>query len=73
MSNTVGKGAVSATYKTLNDNIPDTLITIGDRWMRDTREMEDIDWEVALMHSREVAIKARLRLIQLKIIHRIYL
>lgn len=34
--------------------------------------LEDIDWEVALMHPRKVAIKARLRLIQLKILLRTY-
>ena len=34
--------------------------------------MKDIDWEAALMHPREVAINARLRLIQLKVLHRCY-
>lgn len=42
------------------------------RWEKDIGPLEDIDWEAALMHPREVAIKARLRLIQYKVLHRIY-
>mgnify|MGYP002804281051 CR=1 FL=1 len=64
--------AVSWTYRTLNNNMPDTLHGLRSRWETDTKRMEDIDWEAALMHPREVAIKSRLRLIQLKILHRSY-
>ena len=66
------KKAVSMTYRMLNNNAPDTLSKLRDRWEKDTRAFEDIDWEAALMHPREVAIKSRLRLIQLKILHRCY-
>lgn len=58
--------AVSVIYKTINNNMPDTLGKLRGTWEGDLGEMEDIDWEAALMHPREVVIKARLRLIQFK-------
>ena len=64
--------AVSPTYRILNNNMPYALVALRGRWERDTKELEDIDWEAALMHPREVGIKSRLRLIQLKVLHRSY-
>lgn len=63
---------VSLTYKTINTNIPDKLGRLREAWERDVGEMENIDWETVLMHHREVSIKSRLRLIQYKILHRVY-
>ncbi|KAJ1175765.1 hypothetical protein NDU88_001051 [Pleurodeles waltl] len=41
-------------------------------WETDIEKMEDLHWEAALMFQQEVAIRSRLRLIQFKILHRIY-
>ncbi|KAJ1124774.1 hypothetical protein NDU88_003223 [Pleurodeles waltl] len=38
------------------------------RWELEIREMEDLDWEAALMFPQELAIRSRLRLIQFKIL-----
>lgn len=34
--------------------------------------MEDIDWDAALMHTSDVAIKMQLRLVHFNILHLIY-
>lgn len=43
------------------------------RWNQDGLELDDEDWQEAVASPREVAIQARLRLVQLKILHRIYI
>lgn len=63
---------ISLTYRTLINNMPYKLGPLRAKWELTTGPMENIDWEAALMHPREVAIKQRLRLIQYKILHRTY-
>ena len=62
--------AVAMTYRTQINNAPDKLHKLRHKWERDATDIEDIDWEAALMHPRVAAIKSRLRLIQFKILHR---
>lgn len=59
-------------HKTLINNIPDRLKALRNQWKITTGDLDNVDWEAALMHPREVAIKLRLRLIQFKILHRVY-
>ncbi|XP_078496716.1 vomeronasal type-2 receptor 26-like [Lissotriton helveticus] len=66
------EGAVSLTYRTLTNNMLGDLQALRDKWETGVGAMEDLDWELALMHPCEVAIKSRLRLIQFKVLHRVY-
>ncbi|KAJ1211401.1 hypothetical protein NDU88_006761 [Pleurodeles waltl] len=68
----IGRGVVSCTYKMINNNMPDTMAALRATLKQDLGELDDLEWEAALMHSRKVTTKARLRLIQFKILHRIY-
>ena len=72
MLEAMSEKAVSLTYKTVLNNTPDNLQNLRRKWERNIRVMEDVDWEAALMHPREVDIKTWLRLIQFKILHRSY-
>lgn len=49
--------AISLTYKTQLNNMPDNLGPLRAKWELTTGPLEDIDWEAALMHPREAAIK----------------
>ena len=52
--------------------MPDTLLSLRERWAIDVTELNDEEWTEALASPREVAIKSGFRLIQLKILHRVY-
>lgn len=69
----MNKKAISLTYKMLLNNRPDPLLRLRQYWETDLGELEDKDWRDALASPREVAIPMRLRLVQLKILLRIYL
>ena len=56
----LGHKPVSYICHTHINNKPDNLPRL---WKGDLGPLEDIDWEAALMHPREVRIKARLRTI----------
>ena len=59
-------------YKKLLNNEKDPNTQLRQRWEADLGEMEDEDWADALTSPREVAIRARYKLIQLKVLHRVY-
>lgn len=50
----------------------DPLQALRAKWVADGIELDDEDWQEAISSPRVVAIPARLRLVQLKILHRIY-
>ena len=66
------KKAVSMTYQKLLHNTPDQLTKLRRKWEDDVQELEDEEWLEALMAPKEIAIRAGFRLIQLKILHRVY-
>lgn len=63
------KKAFSLTYSKIINNQTDPTKTLRERWQID---LEDSDWQEALSSPREVAIPSRIKLIQLKILHRTY-
>lgn len=65
--------AISLTYKKLINNTPDTLGQLREMWESDIGLLEEDDWVEALQCPREIAVKARFHLIQLKILHRAYI
>lgn len=67
------KKAISMTYQKLVNNMPDPLLQLRQHWERDITGLEDEDWQEALASPKEVAITSRLRLVQLKVLHRTYL
>lgn len=50
----------------------DPLQSLRNKWVQDGLELDDEDWRDAVSSPRTVAIPANLRLVQLKILHRIY-
>lgn len=64
---------ISLIYKKLLNNMTNPLISLREKWQRDVADMDDEEWLAAVASPREVAISSRLRLIQLKILHRSYL
>ena len=62
----------SKAFSTLINNRLENLHKLGARWEVECGPLEDIDWEATLMHPREIVIKASLRLIKLKMQHRVY-
>lgn len=65
--------AILLTYRKLINNKPDPLVRLRQLWETDLGYLEDDDWQEALSSPRVVAIPMRLRLIQLKSLHRTYL
>lgn len=63
---------ISLTYKKLTNATPEPLKDLKEKWEGDGLIIEEEDWVEAIASPREVAISARLRLVQLKILHRIY-
>ena len=66
------KKANSVTYRKLINNMPDTPPGLREQWVGNLGDIKDEEWSEALASPREVAIKSGLRLIQLKILHRVY-
>lgn len=65
--------AISLTYKKLINHTPDLLLKLREKWEADGLEIDDGEWQEALASPKEVAISAKLRLVQLKILHRTYI
>ncbi|XP_078506465.1 uncharacterized protein LOC144765829 [Lissotriton helveticus] len=65
--------AISLVYKKLINNLPDLLHDLKRRREADGLEIDEEEWRFALASPKEVAISSRLRLIQLKILHRVYI
>lgn len=63
---------ISLICKKLINNMEDTLQSLKEKWTRDGLELDEEDWREAVSSPREVAVQARLHLVQLKILHRIY-
>lgn len=51
----------------------DPLQALRKRWSNDGIALDDEDWQEAVSSLRTLAIPARLRLVQLKILHRTYI
>lgn len=66
------KKATSLTYKKIINNRPDPLQHLREVWQSEIGDMEDPDWREALASPKEVITTSTLRLVQLKILHRIY-
>lgn len=66
------KKAISLTYRKLCNNLPNPFLTLREKWTSDLGQLDDEDWQQALMSPKEVAINCRFKLIQLKVLHRIY-
>lgn len=49
----------------------DSLSQLRDKWAGDGLELDDEEWAEATASPKEVAITAKLCLVQLKILHRI--
>lgn len=64
--------AISLTYKKLCHNLPDPFQALREKWTTDLGQIDDVDWQQALMSPKEVAINYRFKLIQLKVLHRVY-
>ena len=64
--------AISLTYCTLINNTPDTMARLRGKWSVDLGELDDDERTEALASPKESAIRARFRLVQLKILHRVY-
>lgn len=64
--------AISLTYKKIINNMPEPLGTLRNRWQADVGDLDDSEWQEALSSAKEIAIPPRLKLIQLKILHRVY-
>lgn len=63
---------ISTIYKKLINNMPDPLIKLRAHWEREIGEMDDTDWQEAVQSPRIIAMRPRFRLVQLKILHRVY-
>lgn len=64
--------AISHAYKKIINNMPDPLTTLRERWVADIKELDDSDWQDAIASPKDIAIPSPLKLIQLKVLHRIY-
>lgn len=64
--------ATSLTYKKIINNRLDPLGKLRTKWQLDVGDMEDPEWREALASPKEVSTTSKLRLVQLKILHRIY-
>lgn len=64
---------ISLIHRKLICNMEDPLQTLRTKWVADGIELDDEDWQEAVSSPRMVAIPARLRLVQLKILHRVYI
>ena len=64
--------AISLTYLKLVNNAPNTVLSVRDKWSSDLGELNDDDWMEALASPKESAIRSRFRLVQLKVLHRVY-
>ena len=69
----LGKGAVSCIYRSLIVNGPNRLSALRWRWQTWVGVMDDEDWTMARMAPRELAIPARLRMIQINYLYLAYL
>lgn len=54
------KKAISYTYRKLCNNLPDPLLQLREKWTTDIGQIEDEDWQQAIMSPREVAINQAL-------------
>lgn len=63
---------ISTIYRKLINNMPDPLTRLKETWEADIGDLEECDWQEAVQSPRLVAIRPRFRLIQLKILHRVY-
>lgn len=64
--------AISLTYRKLINNQKDPTHALREKWQTELGDMDNQDWQEALASPREAAIPSRLRLVQLKILHRTY-
>lgn len=64
--------AISLTYRKIVNHTPDAQEKIRAKWVDDLGDIDDDDWREALASPREVAIRSRFKLIQLKLLHRAY-
>lgn len=64
---------ISLIYKKLINNMSDPLHALRDKWTSDGIDIDDEDWQEAVSSLKVVTIPARLRLVQLKILHRVYI
>lgn len=64
--------AISLTYRKLINNTTDPLGPLCEKWESDVGMREDDDWGEALQCPREVAVRTRFRLVQLRILDRSY-
>lgn len=62
---------ISLIYKKLLNQMTDSLSQLRDKWAGDGLELDDEEWAEATASPKEVAITAKLCLVQLKILHRI--
>ena len=66
------KKAISLTYRKILNNTPEAMPATRKKWTQDLGELTDEEWGAAVASPREVGIRAGFRLVQLKILHRIY-
>lgn len=64
--------ATSLIYRKLINIMEDSLQSLKNKWNNDSLVLDNEDWQEAISSPREVEIQARLRLVQLKILHRVY-